>query len=45
VLGGFLGIAFPLIPELGFGLTAVILVAGLILAQRVKPSEQPQQQP
>jgi MFS family permease len=38
VLGGFLGIALPLIPELGFGLTGAILLAGLFLAQRVKPA-------
>lgn len=35
VLGGFLGIALPLIPALGFGLTAAILLAGLILARQV----------
>jgi MFS family permease len=38
VLGGFLGIALPLIPQLGFGITAAILVAGLILAAKVRPS-------
>jgi hypothetical protein len=37
VIGGFLGIALPLIPSLGFGLAAALLLTGLILAQQVKP--------
>lgn len=36
VVGGFLGIALPLVPELGFGLTAAILLVALVLAQRVR---------
>ncbi|HEX5994022.1 MAG TPA: MFS transporter [Jiangellales bacterium] len=41
VVGGFLGIALPLMPGLGFGLAAVLLLAGLILAQRAKPVHRP----
>ena len=41
VMGGFLGIALPLIPALGFGLAAGILLVGLVLAQRVKPGPPP----
>ncbi len=37
VLGGFLGIALPLNPGLGFGLAAGLLLIGLVLAQRVRP--------
>ncbi|HEX6329315.1 MAG TPA: MFS transporter [Jiangellaceae bacterium] len=43
VVGGFLGIALPLIPGLGFGLAAALLLAGLILAQQVKPTRRRQQ--
>lgn len=41
VLGGGLGIALPLIPQLGLGITAGLMVVGLILAQRVKPEPAP----
>lgn len=37
VLGGFLGISLPPIPGFGFGVAAVILVAGFLLASRVRP--------
>jgi MFS family permease len=37
VVGGFVGIALPLIPGLGFGLAAAILLAGLLLAYQIKP--------
>lgn len=37
VIGGFLGIGLPLYPELGFGLTAGMLLVALVLAQRVRP--------
>jgi len=43
VVGGFLGIALPLIPSLGFGLAAALLLVGLILAQQVKPTRRRQQ--
>lgn len=50
VMGGFLGIALPLNPALGFGLAAAILLAGLVLAQRVQirpahPHPQPHPHP
>lgn len=38
VLGGGLGIALPLIPQLGLGIAAAGLVVGLLAAQRVQPS-------
>jgi MFS family permease len=41
VLGGGLGIALPLIPQLGLGIAAGGLVVGLIAAQRVRPEPPP----
>ena len=37
VLGGGVGIALPLIPQLGLGIAAGGLVVGLVAAQRVRP--------
>jgi len=41
VLGGGLGIALPLIPQLGLGIAAGGLVVGLVAAQRVRPEPPP----
>jgi predicted branched-subunit amino acid permease len=41
VLGGGLGIALPLIPQLGLGIAAGGLLVGLVAAQRVRPEPPP----
>lgn len=41
VVGGGFGILLPLIPELGFGLATLVLLAGLIAALRVVPAARP----
>lgn len=42
VLGGGLGIVLPLVPQLGLGIAACGLVAGLIAAQRARPEPRPE---
>lgn len=37
VVGGGLGIALPLVPQLGMGIAAAGLLGGLVAAQRVRP--------